>query len=79
MTRRPPDPATKTGRAQIARQARRHGYSHNREEFEIGVTCPLCQEKVRGPENRYGQTVIQALDELMNDHLLRYCPKGPQQ
>ncbi|QFY09571.1 hypothetical protein GBF35_25575 [Nonomuraea phyllanthi] len=76
---RPPNPATKTGRIRIAQQARRHGFSHFREEFEVGVKCPLCNETVRGAEPRGRQTYIQVLDALMYDHLLRYCPKGPQQ
>ncbi|MFF0770903.1 hypothetical protein ACFYUK_18605 [Nonomuraea wenchangensis] len=75
---RVPDPATKGGRAKLARQARAHGFFHDRDNFEIGVKCPLCREKVSGPEPCGRQTYIQVLDALMNDHLLRYCPKGPQ-
>ncbi|MEV0149764.1 MULTISPECIES: hypothetical protein [unclassified Nonomuraea] len=78
MTRNP-NPATKTGRAQLARQARRHGYFHDRENFTIGVTCPLCEERVRGDQPGYGESVTKALDALMDTHLLRDCLKGPQQ
>lgn len=74
-----PNPSTKTGRAQIARQARRNGYFHNRENHTISIPCPLCQEKPSGPEPRYGESVIKTLDALMDNHLFRYCPKGPQQ
>lgn len=74
-----PNPNTKTGRTAIARRARQHGYFHDRTNFTIAVTCPLCQQKPSGAEPRYGQSVIKALDALMDTHLLHDCPKGPQQ
>ncbi|MGI5281739.1 hypothetical protein ACQEVF_59360 [Nonomuraea polychroma] len=73
------NPATKTGRAQIARKAREHGYFHDRDNFTIAVTCPLCREKVSGAEPRYGESVTKALDALMDAHLLHDCEHGPQQ
>ncbi|MEV0617654.1 hypothetical protein AB0I81_30335 [Nonomuraea sp. NPDC050404] len=79
MTPRPPNPATKTGRARIARQARRHGYFHDRENFTISVNCPLCRERVSGGQPGYGESVVKALDALMDTHLMHDCPKGPQQ
>ncbi|MFG1709147.1 hypothetical protein ACFLIM_38745 [Nonomuraea sp. M3C6] len=80
MTPNPnPNPNTKTGRAQIARQARQHGYFHDWKNFTIAVTCPLCREQASGHQPGYGESVINALDALMDDHLLYDCPKGPQQ
>lgn len=76
---RPPDPATKTGRARIARMARRHGYFHNHEEFTVAVKCPLCSERVSGHQPAPGESVTKALDALMATHLQYDCPKGPQQ
>ncbi|TDD30186.1 hypothetical protein E1286_46085 [Nonomuraea terrae] len=74
-----PSPNTKTGRAAIARQARRHGYFHDRDNFTIAVACPLGRERASGAQPGHGQSVIQALDALMDDHLLHDCSKGPQQ
>ena len=46
-----PNPNTKTGRAQIARQARRYGYFHDRASFTI----------IRGGVNIYPQEVEDVL------------------
>ncbi|MEV4748974.1 hypothetical protein AB0K21_21570 [Streptosporangium sp. NPDC049248] len=73
-----PNPNTKTGRAQLARHARRFGHFHDRAKATIAITCPLCKDRPSGPEPRYGESVNQALDALLDTHLLYDCPKGPQ-
>lgn len=70
---------TKTGRKEIARQARRHGYFHDLDRFQIGVNCPLCRTRVNTSQPRYGESVTKALDAAMDDHLLHDCEHGPQQ
>ncbi|PRX66188.1 hypothetical protein B0I32_106324 [Nonomuraea fuscirosea] len=68
-----PNPATKTGRAAIARKARSHGYFHDTNNHTIGVNCPMCRERVEGSEPGHGEIVTSTLDALMDTHLLYDC------
>ncbi|MEV0379726.1 hypothetical protein [Nonomuraea sp. NPDC050643] len=76
------NPATKTGRRQLARRARQFGY------FDIPaspgqwrryqVNCPLCTEQVSAAWES-GTTHTALLDAAMDEHLLRDCEHGHQQ
>lgn len=74
-----PETRTKTGRARLARQARKGGYFHDQKKFEISVKCPLCDDKVVAVEPRRDESTTKALDSAMDTHLLFDCQYGPQQ
>ncbi len=74
-----PETRTKTGRARIAKRARQHGYFHDRENFKVGVRCPLCTERIWTRQPSPSQTAIQVLDAAMELHLRSDCQHGPQQ
>jgi hypothetical protein len=76
------DPATVSGRRQIARNARRYGYydvpASPGQCRQYRVDCPLCRERVSTAWES-GKTRIALLDAAMDAHLLHDCEHGPQQ
>lgn len=76
------NPATKTGRAQLARKARQHGYydvpSKPGQWRQLQVNCPLCRQLVSAAWES-GKSVNALLGAAMDDHLLHDCEHGPQQ
>lgn len=76
------DPATSTGRRQIARNARAYGYfdvaASPGQGRQLQINCPLCRERVSTAWES-GKTRIALLDAAMDAHLLHDCEHGPQQ
>ncbi|MDP9843348.1 hypothetical protein [Streptosporangium lutulentum] len=76
------NPNTKTGRAQLARRARRNGHfdhpARPGQPRRLEVLCPLCLQ-MASTAWESGKTTIALLDAAMDNHLLHDCTKGPQQ
>ncbi|NRQ31223.1 hypothetical protein HII36_05150 [Nonomuraea sp. NN258] len=76
------DPKTRTGRRQLARNARAYGYydipASPGQGRQFQVDCPLCRQRVSAAWES-GTTRIALLDAAMDDHLLHDCEHGPQQ